>query len=614
MTTIGQILVNDALPESVRDYGRTMDKDALDGVLARIASESPDKYVDIAHKLTQIGRHASFEEGTTLRLNDLNAPVNLKPFMDYVNKEEDEIFKDKSLSDSDRQEALAMLYSATQDKIQGTVYDESLAVDNPFALQVKSKARGNKGQLTSLLATPGTYANTRGKMVPLFIKRSFAQGLRPEEYWSAAHGGRVGVVSTKQGTPKGGYLGKLLAAASLNVVVTGEDCGTSNGIPVPVDAGDNVGAVLAKDIGGFKAGTVLDKRALQQLQAKGVDEIVVRSALTCQQDKGVCQFCTGKRETGGFPEIGYNLGQVASSALAEQVAQTALSTKHSGKISKGRGFSGFEVVKNLATVPEVYPDRAALATKDGTVEKIEPAPQGGTNIWIDGEVHHALQDMDVFVKPGDKVEAGDILSNGVANPAEVINQKGLGEGRLYFANRFTSAFKDTGLGVHRRNVEAVSRAIVDHVELQDENGEDGHLPGDVVTYSSWSKTYKPRSDSQELETKRAVGGYLEQPYMHYSIGTRVTPTVSSRLLKHGYKNVLTNQKPVAIKPTAISLVKTPEYIDDWMAKLGSSYLESRLLKDVQTGAESDAHGLNPIPGVARAIEFGEPPKGSVSPY
>ena len=770
ITTPGQLLINQALPEKYRDYSRTMGKDEADAVLAAIATDDPDKYREVSHALLQLGRNASFDEGMTLRIRDLESPIDRKPYMDIVDRKSREIDA-MDATDAEKQELKAELFTRVSDMIAGETLERGVAGNNPFALQVKSKARGNKVQLSALLSTPGTYSDHNGNVIPVFVRNSYAEGLEPDEYWSAAYGGRLGVLSTKTGTAKGGYLGKLMSAASTEVVVTGEDCETPNGVPVKADDNDNLGSVLARQAGPFAPGTVITRQVLSRLKKDGVEDIAVRSVITCGQEKGVCQKCSGKREGGDFPPLGYALGRVASSALAEQVAQQALNclaegtevmmgdwsvkciedivvgdtvmgcgvdgvarpvlvtatfnngvrecvetgfvrnsyrvsvlstpdhkflasrcvsgnpgsetgfapavlpvgtrsrhfygvpvsrfegssivpntqmfrrvsqepvgllptydievdhpdhlfvlanglvcsnSKHSGRKAEGTGFSGFDVIRNLATAPETYPDRAALSEVDGVVESVSPAPQGGTNIIISGQTHYAIPGMDIYVKPGDSVSAGDTLSNGVVNPADVVRIKGLGEGRRYFMDRFTQAFRESGLGVNRRNVEAVTKAIVDHVELDDDS-ETG-LPGDTVTYSGFASAYRPRTGSSASDPVRAEGKYLEQPYLHYSIGTKVTPSVAGNLKKYGFGEVLVNPDPVPVKPKFVSLVRTPEYVDDWIARMGSSYLNTRLLKDVWSGAESDIHGLNPLPGLARASEFGEPPKGSKSPY
>ena len=141
----------------------------------------------------------------------------------------------------------------------------------------------------------------------------------------------------------------------------------------------------------------------------------------------------------------------AASAFAERITQGALNVKHSGKKSSGKGkYQGFEMLTSLAKVPKVFPDRATLATIDGEVTKIEDAPQGGTYIYVTADRggeekrHYVAPGYDLDVKVGDTVEAGDQMSDGVIDPSELVKYKGIGEGRRYWANRFTQAIRDTG--------------------------------------------------------------------------------------------------------------------------------------------------------------------------
>lgn len=613
-TTVGQLLVNEVLPEKYRDYSRVMDKDAADDLLKRVAAEDPDLYSPISFDLMKLGAKASFEEGSTLRLSDLESPMERrKEVFSYVTDQENKIDRIKGLTDRQRDELKAELFRTAMDTIESETLSKGIQKDNPFAFQVRSKARGSKGQLSSLLTTPGTYANHKGETIPVFIRRSYAEGLRPEEYWSAAYGGRLGVMSTKTGTAKGGYLGKLLSTAGLETVVTEDDCSTSNGIPVKTDDVDNIGTVLAVKTGPFSAGTIVTGKVLSELKKKKIDEIVLRSPATCSTNNGVCSRCSGIRELGRFPEVGYHLGEVAASSVKEPVAQAALNTKHSGKKQVGT-FSGFEVLKNMTQAPKNYPLRAAVASMDGRVTNIAKAPQGGINIYIDDVPHHALTGMDSIVKVGDRVEAGDILSDGIGNPAEIVRHKGIGEGRRYFAERFTKALRDSGIGTNRRNIEAISRSLVNHVEIGDETSQGDYLVGDTVSYAGWAKGYKPREGYSNTTPEKAVGRYLETPVMHYSIGTRITPSIAGRLSKHGYDKIDTHEKAVDVTPVFKSVVDTPQYFDDWMGRMSSSYLTKRLMTDTHRGAVSDIHGVNPIPGIAKYVEFGNPPPGSEGPW
>lgn len=603
--TVGQIIVNGALPPRFRDYGRSLGSDELEELLSRIIREDPDSYRDVSAKLMRIGNKAAYEEGTTLRLSDVAPPVDREGLYRVLDFEEAAIRSNPNLSDDQKRDALSDLYDRMYSDTKDRAYEAAAASGNGFAMQVKSKARGNKDQLSAMINTPGVYKDPSGRTVPLFIRHSFADGLTPAEYWAGSYGARTGVSSTKFATAKAGELGKLLSLASIEQVVTEDDCGTPNGMPVKVDDKDSVGSVLAQKAGKYDAGTVVTKEVLADLQSSGEDEIVVRSPTTCNAKNGVCAHCAGIRENGGFPEIGYNLGLNAASALAERIAQGSLNVKHSGRKIEGSGYSGFDMIKRMATVPKVYADRAAVSEIDGTVTKVLPAAQGGSYVYVGDERHYVPSGYKVMVKPGDVVEAGDQLSDGVINPADAVRLKGIGEGRRYFADRFTQAFRESGYKVNRRNVEPVARALINNVVVDEEDAEGDRLPGDHVAYSSWAWAYRPRQGSVSVSPRQAIGKYLEQPAMHYTIGTRITPKVAERLEKFKVQSVLANQNPVGVHPEMESVVQTTGNTGDWMARLGTTYLGRRLVEDVQLGASSDTKGVNPYPAVARGTGLGE---------
>ena len=760
LTTVGQILVNDALPPRFRDHERVMDSKGIENVLGEIAREDPEAYAETAKKLMDVGNAAAFDTGTTIRLSDLKPAYDKRPLLQAIDIAEKQIRSDKTLTDAQKSEMIEKLYDKANGRIMEETYSSELTRKNQLALQVASKARGNKVQLAAFISTPGTYSDPSGKMVPMFIRHSYAEGLTPAEYWAGSFGARTGVVSTKTATAKGGAFGKLLSASAINQVVTEEDCGTDSGMPVKVDDDDNIGAVLARPAGGYKAGTVITKNVLSDLRKdKRHDEIVVRSPVTCGCKDGVCSKCAGIRETGGFPPIGYNLGTNAASAFAERITQGALNclaegtlvrmadgsvkpiekirpgemvfgsdlegniaptkvlnwwdngvqecyetvfangakmvstiihkilcrigseggfnkieigekgdmeslqcqfdliyetpdfrkvvprtsqscvgekhvydievecdnhifllengiicanTKHSGKALKGKGsYQGFNMLTSLAKVPKVFPDRATLSTTDGTVSKIEEAPQGGTYIFVTdkhGEEsrHYVAPGYDIEVKVGDDVEAGDQMSDGVIDPSELVKYKGIGEGRKYWATRFTQAMRDSGMAANRRNAEVLARTVMNTVRLNNEDEAGDGLPGDVTTYTNWSYGFKPRKTSSIVApTVASIGKYLEQPVLHYTIGTRITPSVINTMKKFKVEKMMVNDLAPDVTPFMERIEDSNAEKSDWMARLGTTYLKSRLMEDVARGAESHLHSTEPYPGIAKGVEFGD---------
>ena len=613
LTTIGQVLVNDALPPRFRDYGRVMDSKGIEEVLEAIAREDPDSYAGVTKRLMDIGNAAAYDTGTTIRLSDLRPSYDKRPILQALDIAEAQIRNDKNLTDAQKSEMVEKLYEKANSRIMDETYNSELARKNQLALQVASKARGNKTQLAAFISTPGTYSDPSGKMVPMFIRHSFAEGLSPAEYWAGSFGARTGVVSTKTATAKGGAFGKLLSASAIAQVVTEDDCETEGGLPVKVDDDDNIGAVLARPAGGYEAGTVITKNVLSDLRKdKRHDEIVVRSPVTCGCKDGICSKCAGIRETGGFPPIGYNLGTNAASAFAERITQSSLNTKHSGHTLHGKGhYQGFNMFTSLAKVPKVFPDRATISSVDGTVSKIEDAPQGGTYIFVtdpkgEEKRHYVAPGYDLEVKVGDELEAGDQISDGVIDPSELVKYKGIGEARRYWANRFTQAIRDSGMAANRRNAEVLARTVMNTVRLNNEDEAGEGLPGDVVTYTRWSNGFKPRSNSAYVApTVASVGKFLEQPVLHYTIGTRITPSVIRTMKKFKVDRMMVNDTQPDVTPFMERIEDSNAEKPDRMARLGTTYLKSRLQEDVARGAKSHLHSTEPYPGIAKGVEFGD---------
>lgn len=617
-TTVGQVLVNEALPPEHRNFERVMIGPELDDLLAEIGRKSPGKYREVTHKLVQLGREAAFREGTTLSLDDLKPPAKFRQeVFDHVRAQQERIVGDAQMSPAEKQEAITGVYQMAQKLLVDKTYDLALKAKNPLALQILSKARGNPAQLAALMVSPSTFSDAKGNTIPIFVEHSYAEGLKPWEYYAATFGARKGVLSTKFAVRDAGDLGKQMNNVSAGLMITENDCGSTNGIPVNIDDADNLGAVLARTTGGIPLGTPLTSKNLKALKESGAKTLLVRSPVTCQTKNGLCKQCAGLREDGRLPSLRDAIGLKAASALAERIAQGALNEKHraaagGGEKSKEQVYAGFDIINQLGQVPSAFRHAAALAAIDGPVTKIEPAPQGGTNIYIGEEVHYVEPEQTATVKIGDELEAGDQMSTGLVNPAEVVRYKGVGEGRRYFAERLAQAYRDSGLKVNRRNTEVLSRALIDHVLIDDPDGLGDYLPGDVASYSALAYSYHPRSDSRVVKPDEAIGKYLEQPVLQHTIGARVTKRMLDELKQFDVSKINVHDEPPAFTPQMRRMRTAAQYGKDWLAKLHGTYLKSNLLSDVQGGAESNIHGTHPVPAIAYGVELGESRPGQVT--
>jgi hypothetical protein len=421
---------------------------------------------------------------------------------------------------------------------------------------------------------------------------------------------------TSNSVQDGGYFAKQLAAAASDLIVTENDCKSREGLPVRIDDKSNIGAVLSQSVAGISRGTVITPKVARQIKAAGIEDIVVRSPISCTaKGGGICRQCAGIREKGNFPDLGDNIGVAASNGVAEPVSQALLSTKHTAGVASAGGsgqVKGFPQISSLATVPKTFPYAATLSELDGRVGKIEDAPQGGKYVFIDQERHYVPADRDVLAEVGQEVEAGDLLSTGTPNPSEIVRHKGIGAGRAYFVEAMQKALKDNRTSADRRNLEVIGRALINHVCVGDDLTNDKFMPDEVVEYSSLASSYKPAADSMPMPVNKAKGMYLQKPVLQYSIGTRVTPSMIKTLGRVGREEVEASPTKPSFSPEMIRVSDNPAYKPDFAIHTGQSQVKRNLARDVRMGgAESKLHGKYFAMPLARGVEFGRPPQGEV---
>lgn len=288
-------------------------------------------------------------------------------------------------------------------------------------------------------------------------------------------------------------------------------------------------------------------------------------------------------------------------------------SKHTAGMYQGKKtYAGLEYIEQFLQSPETFKDRAAVSEFTGKVEDIKPAPQGGSYIIINGQEHYVLPNMDIFVKKGDEVEAGQILSDGLADPEDIVRLRGIGEGRKYFTDRFKQILDESGAKAHRRNVELLARSFVDKVKITDPDGLGDFLPEDVISYNALEANYVPEKDTKaySVDDENAVGKYLQKPVLHYSIGTKLLPSMLKHIKKTGISdNVFVSEKEPKFEPVLIRLREAPLIgHNDFIGKGIASYQKSNYLDSAITGAQSNIkENLNPYVRMAQP-DFAEKSK------
>lgn len=611
--TVGQLMIDASLPEEMRGRNPILDKKGVHALLQEVAEKHPDKYAQVAKQLSDVGRRAAFTTGGySFGPESLRPTVAARKMRLELGRELREIYGDRALDDKTREEKIITTTQRYQAKLVDDVYNEALGAGNPLAQMVRSGTRGSAHNVNSLIGADLLYNDHNGKIIPIPVTRSYSQGLRPVEYFAGAFGARKGVMDLKAATQDAGFLAKQLVQAAHRLIVTGDDDDENpydeanpRGMPSNTSDPDNDGAYLAHPAGGYPRNTELTPRILKELRSRGIDDILVRSPTVGGPiDGGVYSYDVGRRERSRRAPRGDYVGIAAAQALAEPITQGQISSKHTGGIAGAAGsglISGFKYINQLVQVPKKG-GWAAHAQLDGKVHAVEDAPQGGKFVTVDGKKHYVPHSQAVSVKVGDTVEAGDVLSDGIGNPDEITRHKGIGEARRYFTQAFGKAISSSGSKADRRNIELLARGLINHVRLNDEIGD--WSPDDIVSYQQLERQWEPREGHAVVPPTQAVGKYLERPVLHYSIGTKIRPSMLQQMQKFGVNSVYAHPEPPPFQPEMIRGMATVSHDQDWGVRPLGSYQSRSLLESARRGGVSDLEGTSYAPALIAGDNFG----------
>jgi hypothetical protein len=543
--------------------------------MSYVAEKYPERYKDILQGLHELGEEVAQYYGgrSSLTAEAFRTPREVVALRNKLKDMIATVRANKTLSPGQKREAVGSALKEYEPQITKALMTNMRGTS--FPLQITSGSRGSENALLSMLAGSLTSADSAGEDVDTPILHGFAEGLTPAEYFTSGYAARLGYYGTKFATPVAGDIANQLALAAQRLRVTERDCRTENGILVDTGDTDYEGAVLARDYG--TAGSrnqAIDPQMLRKLGTR-YDKVLVRSPITCQAEEGICQRCAGRMPE--YPEIGDFTGITATQALTEVLSQANIGSKHRGQ----RATSGLDLIQSLISVPTTFAGAAAIAEESGMVRDVEDTEVGGKKIVV-GEREYFLEPgVEPLVDPGQRVEIGEVISQGIPNPKQLAALRGIGAARKAFVDIFSTALKDSGIEHNKRNVGFVARSIINHARMTEPYGE--YLPGDVVEYGYLERHWKPRPDSRKVHPRLATGLYLEKPVGHYSIGTRLTKKMVDDLKKGGYKEVTVHGKPPPFQPEMRRAMESMSHAGDWMDRMSGYYTKGSLMDALYSG-------------------------------
>ena len=601
-TTPGAIKLKHSMPTEATkqsyDLYRPLDKGGVSKVVASLLKDGGPGGIPKINDLGKLFFNKATEIGASTPLSDY---INESDERQAIIKEFDHLATQIMISDAskaDKNNQLAELTGKYNKKIEDQNVDYLISRGSVAAKMAKTGARGNKSQLATGTSTPLMSINMSGAMIPIVIEHSFAQGMSPAEHLALSYMGRGSTVMSQLSTSLPGALFKKLSPTVFHEVITVSDCGTHNGIMVPIDDRKNL-------VGRFLAGlnTLIDEKEYKDLKNDGHTSLKVRSTMTCEAKEGVCQKCFGLMANGKLPEIGTNVGVIAAQSVSEILTQAMLSTKHKATVGERKGNPYIWAANLLNNPSENFKDEATISTSNGKVTAITKSELGDTHVYVDNVPHFVPIDQKLHVQVGDKVKIGQPLSTGTINPRKLVDLRGLGAGRQYMAEELRNIY---GGDLDPRHFELISKNLLKYVEVKDPGNTD-LLTGDIVDINS----IRPQLEDKAGETPvdKAEGGVLAKGILSLTPGTYLDFNHIQDLKDQGIHSVYLVGNGLKVTPKVPGL-QTAKMLDkNWVSKLSFSRLRDTLREGASVGATSAIHSTDPIASYMMGNEFGEGQNG-----
>lgn len=333
-TTAGRVLLNSLLPKGMRDgplltsSAMELDKGGLQKLMSEVATKHPTEFADFIDSFKDIGYQHMYKTGYSVSMEDLRPlskirDVALAKADGNVIRAMKEGIKGRKLD-----EIRVQAYEQASKEIADLAKPHLEQTKNSFYRMTRAGTKPSWDQLRQMVIAPILLSDGHGRTIPVPVRNSFADGLSASEYWIAAHGARKGIIQKTGEVQKPGSLNKMISAAVVNMVVTGDDCGTKRGVLLPSSSIEIMDRYLAEPIriGGVSlaANTLVTPALAGQLRAAGIDKVSVRSPLRCQMSDGLCGRCYGVHKNGKPPGLRENIGMMAGQSVGERSTQLVL--------------------------------------------------------------------------------------------------------------------------------------------------------------------------------------------------------------------------------------------------------------------------------------------------
>jgi DNA-directed RNA polymerase subunit beta' len=521
-STIGRIIFNEPIPQDLGYVNRSdpaklfdleidflVGKNEISKVIEKcIKVHGTSLTADVLDKIKTLGYKYSTRSAITIAVSDATIPPKKKELLEEAEQTIDGItkkFRRGLLSNEERIEHTLSTWAETTKKVTDAL-SENMDQYNPISMMVNSGARGSRNQIRQLAGMRGLISNTSGRTIEVPVRANYREGLNVLEYFISSRGARKGLADTALRTADSGYLTRRLVDVSQDVIIREKDCGTDNGIVVYSikDGKEMIEPLTDRLIGRFSAedvmnpvtgdvlayrGEMMNDKIANSIVKAGIENIRIRSVLTCEAKQGVCSKCYGANLANGeHINVGEAVGIIAAQSIGEPGTQLTMRTFHTGGIA-----SAEDITHGLPRVEELFEARkpkhlAIISEIDGIVSMHEDKKGRHvviTNAEIGDEKQYTVPyGSRIKVEEGQRINTGELLTEGSVNPHDVLAVRGIESVQDYIIQEVQRVYRMQGVDINDKHIEVIVRQMMRKLRVE-EPGDTALMPGALVEKSDF---------------------------------------------------------------------------------------------------------------------------------
>ena len=547
-STLGRFLFNEILPQDLGFVDRSIPgnelllevdflvgKKQLKKILEKVINtHGATKTAEVLDSIKATGYKYSTRAAMTVSISDMAVPPQKPEMIQNAQNIVDKITKNYKrglITEEERYKEVVETWKKTDDELTKALLDGLDKYNNIF-MMADSGARGSDKQIKQLAGMRGLMADTTGHTIELPIKSNFREGLEVLEYFMSAHGARKGMSDTALRTADSGYLTRRMVDVSQELIVRETDCCENrpeiSGMYVKgfMDGKEEIENLQERITGRFACETITNKdgevlvkanhmitpRRAARIMSEGVsktggpiEEVKIRTILTCKCKVGVCAKCYGANmATGEAVQVGEAVGIIAAQSIGEPGTQLTMRTFHSGGVAGGDITQGLPRVeelfearkpKGLAIITEI-PGVAVINDTKKKREIIVTNPENG-----DSKTYLIPYGSRIKIADGQVLEAGDELTEGSVNPHDILRIKGVRAVQDYMIREVQRVYRLQGVEISDKHIEVLVRQMLKKIRIED-NGDTEFLPGTLVDVLEFEEV----NENLEKEGKKPAEG------------------------------------------------------------------------------------------------------------